>query len=132
MSNLRVSKKIENLFIQYIILYQIITSIMNTTMDYQIGDEVTWSVQDITGTFNRRYGTIIKINKKTYGIQDTTPGWPEQSFNISKKIPVLMYGPEPDEEKDCECGGDYETCPDCGDPYKCSYCGLCDCSNTIL
>ncbi len=31
------------------------------------------------------------------------------------------------EDKDCECGGDCKNCYVCGDPYKCAYCGLCDC-----
>ena len=63
-------------------------------IEYQIGDQVTWGITDITGKVNQRYATIIKVNKKTYGIEETTPGWPEHSFNISKKLVKPAPAPE--------------------------------------
>ena len=30
-------------------------------------------------------------------------------------------------KEECECGGEYQKCENCGDKFQCSYCGLCNC-----
>ena len=129
MSNLRVSKKIENLFIQYIILYQIITSIMNTAINndntlFTVGDEVSWMVRKQVCR-----GTITKVNKTTYKIEGYN------SFDIKntelikhEKVSLIAPAPvKPAPELKITMEKITWSCADCGTEHdtKPNFCGNC-------